>query len=320
MLSPEGNPDSAASPELSVSIVSYRTPVLLNRCLEAIAAERREVRLEVTVVDNGSSDESAEMVEACFPWATVLKNPRNVGFAAAHNQSLKEANAPYWLVLNSDAAPAPGALRTLIDFMRANPGVAVAGPKLRHPSGAVQPSRRRFPTLATLFLESTQLQRFWPNNTVLRRYYVEDRSDDEPQEVDWLVGACLCVRASAAQQIGLFDERFFMYSEELDWCRRFRAAGWRVAYLPSAEVVHLEGGSSRLDLAARDRLFQTSKLAYAAKWHGRAAALALRGYLILEYAARAIEEAVKLTLGSRVDERRARLRVIGSGLRSVLHW
>ena len=136
--------------------------------------------------------------------------------------------------------------------------------------------------------------------------------------MDWLVGACLCVRASAAAEVGLFDESFFMYSEELDWCRRFRAAGWRVAYVPSAEVVHLEGGSSRLDLVARDRMFQASKLRYAAKWHGRWVAHALRAYLVLEYVARGMEEGLKLALGSRVPERRARLRVIGRGLRATL--
>jgi GT2 family glycosyltransferase len=174
--------------------------------------------------------------------------------------------------------------------------------------------------VATLFVESTQLQRFWPNNTVLRRYYVQDRSDDEPQDVDWLVGACLCVRAAAARQIGLFDERFFMYSEELDWCRRFHAAGWRIAYVPSAEVMHMEGASSRFDLSARDRLFQASKLEYAAKWHGPVVAHALRAYLVLEYVARGLEETLKLALRSRVHERRARLRVIGSGLRSALRW
>ena len=136
--------------------------------------------------------------------------------------------------------------------------------------------------------------------------------------MDWLVGACLCVRASAAAEVGLFDESFFMYSEELDWCRRFRAAGWRVAYVPSAEVVHLEGGSSRLDLVARDRMFQASKLRYTAKWHGRWVAHALRAYLVLEYVARGMEEGLKLALGSRVPERRARLRVIGRGLRATL--
>ncbi len=304
--------------ELSVSVVSYRTPVLLRRCLSALEAERAHLDLEVTVVDNALSDGSAEMVRQEFPWVRLICNERNVGFGAAHNQAMRAAKGRYLLVLNSDASPLPGALRTLVDFLETHPRVAVAGPKLRYPDGTVQPSRRRFPTLATLFLESTQLQRLSADNGVLHRYYVADRSDDELQEVDWLVGACLCVRASAARDVGLFDERFFMYSEELDWCRRFHAAGWSVAYVPSAEVLHSEGASSRLDLAARDRLFQASKRQYAAKWHGPSAARLLRTYMVAEYLVRAAEEGVKMAFGSRVLERRARLRVIGSGLRHAL--
>jgi GT2 family glycosyltransferase len=303
---------------LSLSVISYRTPLLLKRCLEALEAERPWVGLDVTVVDNASGDGSADMVADQFPWVRIIRNRHNVGFGAAHNQALRHATGRYWVVLNSDAAPRPGALRLLVDFLDANPRVAVAGPRLRYPDGTVQPSRRRFPTVATLFVESTQIQRFLPRNRVLQRYYLADRSDDESQDVDWLVGACLCVRAAAAAEVGLFDESFFMYSEELDWCRRFREAGWRVAYVPSAEVVHLEGGSSRLDLVARDRMFQASKLRYAAKWHGRWVAHALRAYLVVEYVARGLEEGLKLALGSRVPERRARLRVIGSGLRATL--
>ena len=303
---------------MSVSVIAYRTPVLLKRCLEALEAERSSVGIDVTVIDNASGDGSADMVADQFPWVRIIRNRQNVGFGAAHNQALRRATGRYWLVLNSDAAPRPGALRVLVDFLEAKPRVAVAGPRLRYPDGSVQPSRRRFPTVATLFVESTQIQRYIPRNPVLQRYYLANRSDDEPQDVDWLVGACLCARAAAAAEVGLFDESFFMYSEELDWCRRFRAAGWRVAYVPSAEVVHLEGGSSRLDLVARDRMFQASKLRYAAKWHGRWVAHALRAYLVLEYVARGMEEGLKLALGSRVPERRARLRVIGRGLRATL--
>jgi len=304
--------------EVSTSIVSYRTPTLLKQCLAALEAERSSVHLDVTVVDNASGDGSAEMVADQFPWVRLIRNPSNMGFGAAHNQALRRATGRYWVLLNSDAAPRPGALRLLVDFLENNPRVAVAGPRLRYPDGSVQPSRRRFPTVATLFMESTQIQRFLPRNQVLERFYVADRSDDEPQEVDWLVGACVCVRAAAAAEVGLLDEGFFMYSEELDWCRRFQAAGWRVAYVPSAEVVHQEGGSSRLDLVARDQAFQASKLRYAAKWHGRWVANALRAYLVLEYLARGVEEGLQLALGSQVPERRARLRVIGSGLRATL--
>jgi len=304
--------------DVAISIVTFRTPGLVQSCLESLAAAGGEVSFDVTVVDNASDDGTVEIVRRAFPWVRVIANARNEGFGAAHNQALREARARYLMVLNSDATVAPGALKTLVEFMDRRPDVAVAGPRLRHPDGSVQSSRRRFPTLATLFLESTQLQRWWPDNAVLRRYYVADRSDDEEQEVDWLAGACLCVRAGAAESIGLFDERFFMYSEEVDWCRRFRAAGWRVWYLPSAEVRHHEGASSRLDLAARDQRFQASKLRYAEKWHGPGVARALRTYLVFEYVARAVEESVKIALGSRVGQRRARLAVLGAGLRSAL--
>lgn len=306
--------------DLAASIVNYRTPWLLAACLDALASAQNNegLTLSVTVVDNASNDGSAELVAERFGWVRLIRNPRNVGFGRAHNQALRGAEARHLLVLNADTAPRPGALRRLVDELDAQPDVAVVGPRLRYPDGRVQPSRRRFPTVATLFLESTQLQRFWPDNAVLRRYYVADRSDAEVQDVDWLVGACLCVRAAAAAQVGLFDERFFLYSEEIDWCRRFKAAGWRVVYVPDADVVHVEGASSRLDLAMRDRQFQTSKLRYAAKWHGAGVARALQAYLVVEYLARALEEGLKLAVGSRVAERRARLRVIGSSLRWAL--
>jgi GT2 family glycosyltransferase len=304
--------------ELSVSVVSYRTPTLLRQCLQALERERGQVDLDVTVVDNASGDGSSDLVRSEFPWVRLLCNMTNVGFGAAHNQALADAAGTFWLILNSDAAPYPGALRTLLAYLETHPRVAVAGPQLRLPDGEIQPSRRRFPSLATLFVESTQVQRWSPRNRLLDRFYMNDRPADRPQEVDWLVGACLCVRGAAARQIGGFDERFFMYSEELDWCRRFRAAGWTIAYVPQARVGHLEGASARQNLAARDRYFQTSKLRYAAKWHGATAARLLQGFLIGEYLLRGAEESVKLALGSRRAERRARLRVIGSGLRSVL--
>src|ERR1700687_982297 len=167
--------------ELSISVVSYRTPELLRRCLSALEPERAGLEMDATVIDNASGDGSAEMIGAEFPWVRLIRNDRNAGFGRAHNQAMRGAAGRYLLVLNSDALPVPGALRTLVDFLDAHPRVAVAGPRLRYLDGRVQPSRRRFPTLATLFLESTQLQRLWPDNSVLRRYYVADRSDDEPQ-------------------------------------------------------------------------------------------------------------------------------------------
>jgi GT2 family glycosyltransferase len=301
--------------DLHVSIVSYRTPELLWQCLQALKRERQALEFEVTVVDNASGDGSAELVEAEFPWVRLIHNSTNVGFGAAHNQALRDSPARHLLVLNADAAPEPGALSTLVGYLDARLDVAVVGPRLRYPDGRVQPSRRRFPTVATLFCESTQVQRFWPDNALLRRYYVADRTDDQEQDVDWLVGACLCVRSRAAADVGLFDERFFLYSEEIDWCRRFRAAGWRIVFVPTAEVVHHEGASTAQDVGRSERLFQTSRVRYAEKWHGPRVARALRTYLLLEWLGRGLEEAVKLGLGSRRAQRRARLKMIGQALR-----
>src|SRR5207248_2649793 len=172
------------------------------RCLTSLQSESASVGMEVFVVDNASGDETIAILRTDFPWVQLIPNSVNVGFGAAHNQALRQARGRYWLVLNSDAALRPGALRTLIQYMDANPSVAVAGPRLRYPDGEVQSARRRYPTPATLFLESTQLQRFWPDNPVLRRYYVHDRPEGDVQDVDWLVGACLCVRAAAAAEVG----------------------------------------------------------------------------------------------------------------------
>jgi GT2 family glycosyltransferase len=292
----------------------------LRQCLEALHRDIQagELTIEVTVVDNASGDGSPEVVAREFPWVRLVRNSRNAGFGAAHNQALRDATARYLMVLNSDARPEPHALARLVRYLDAHPDVAIVGPRLRRANGDVQPSRRRFPTAATLFLESTQLQRLSPQNAVLRRFYMADRPDDEEQDVDWLSGACLCIRTSAAEQSGLFDERYFMYSEEVDLCRRYKARGWRVVYLPDAEVIHVESASADQDLVARDRMFQTSKLRYAERWHGRGVAVTLRLYLAVEYALRWVEESVKLVAGSRVTERRQRLRVIRAGLRHVL--
>lgn len=309
-----------ADPDLLVSIVTYKTPELLQGCLAALEAERATwgEALAVVVSDNGSGDASPKLVTEGFPWVRLIQHSRNLGFGAAHNLALRGARARYLLVLNSDTVVQPGSLRRLVDFLEATPDVGIVGPRLRYPNGSIQPSRRRFPTLATYLLESTQLQRFWPGNPVRRRYLMADSPEARTQDVDWLVGAALCVRTRAARDLGLFDERYFLYSEEVDWCRRFRAAGWRVVYLPSAEVVHVEGGTSRRDLLARDLQFHQSRRGYMARWHGEPAGAALQTYVLVEYLARGLEESVKLALGSRQAERRARLRVIAGYLRHSL--
>jgi GT2 family glycosyltransferase len=157
----------------------------------------------------------------------------------------------------------------------------------------LQSSRRRFPTLSTFFLESTVVQRWWPRNRVLARYYMLERPDGATSQVDWVVGACMLVRRAVLEQIGGFDEGFFMYSEELDLCHRAVDAGWQVVYLPDAVVTHHEGKSSEQVVAARHIRFHSSRVRYVRKYHGRPAALVVRSFLLLNFVLQWAEEAAK---------------------------
>ena len=293
-------------PDLSVIIVNWNVRDLLRRCLHSILASLPACQLEIIVVDNGSTDGSPEMVRTEFPQVHLLANPDNRGFTAANNQGLAVARGRYVLLLNPDTEVVGDALETLVAFADAHPDVGVVGPQLLNPDGTVQSSRRRFPTLATALLESTWLQPYAPRR-LLARYYVLDRPDDEVQDVDWVTGAALMARREAVEQVGPLDEGFFMYSEELDWCRRFRAAGWRVVYLPTARVIHHEGKSSEQVLPARHIHFQTSKIRYFRKYHGPAAAEVLRLVLLSNYLWQIGVEGAKWLLGHKRPLRAERI-------------
>jgi len=293
-------------PDLSVIIVNWNVRDLLRRCLHSILANLPACQLEIIVVDNGSTDGSPEMVRTEFPQVHLMANPDNRGFTAANNQGLAVARGRYVLLLNPDTEVVGDALETLVAFADAHPDVGVVGPQLLNPDGTVQSSRRRFPTLATALLESTWLQPYAPRR-LLARYYVLDRPDDEVQDVDWVTGAALMARREAVEQVGPLDEGFFMYSEELDWCRRFRAAGWRVIYLPTARIIHHEGKSSEQVLPARHIHFQTSKIRYFRKYHGPAAAEALRWFLLGNYLWQIGVEGAKWLLGHKRPLRAERI-------------
>ncbi|HVX31344.1 MAG TPA: glycosyltransferase [Nitrolancea sp.] len=306
--------------DLSIIIVSYNVRDLLLACLASLegwlATTNRQV--EVIVVDNASSDGSADSVRRRFPATRVIELERNLGFAAANNRAATEARGTSLVFLNPDTTVTGDAFGVMLDYLQEHPDAGVVGPRIVYPDGTTQPTRRRFPTRRTGFLESTIVQQFWHDNRALRRYYVADRSNDELQEVDWLVGACLMVRRDTLTDAGLFDERFFMYSEEVEWAHRVREAGWRIVYLPSALIVHHEGGSSRADLPARQINFDTSKVLLYEKLHGKRVAGALRLFLLGSYLLRAGIEAGKGVLGHKRSLRAQRVRLYLSAFKSGL--
>jgi hypothetical protein len=241
-----------------------------------------------------------------------------VGFTAANNQGLAHSHGRHLLLLNPDTEVVGDALATMLSYMDDHPQVGVLGPQLLYPDGSLQSSRRRFPTFATALVESTVIQESWPNNHTLRRYYMADTADDAIQPVDWMVGACLLVRRQAYEQVGGLDEGYFMYSEELDWCKRLKELGWEVVYLPTATIIHHEGKSSEQVVASRHIHFQTSKVRYFRQHHGALQAEALRVFLLATYVYQWVREGLKWLFGHKRPLRRERLRayqqVLGSGL------
>jgi GT2 family glycosyltransferase len=307
----------AAMVDVSIVIVNWNVRDLLRRCLHSIT-QYPASSIEVIVVDNASTDGSVDVVRAEFPAVRLVGNSENRGFPGAINQGISLARGRYVLLLNPDAELVGDALGTMVAFADEHLDVGVVGPQLLNPDDSVQSSRRRFPTLATAFFESTWLQPYVPRR-LLERYYVGDQPDDRVQDVDWLMGAALMARREAIERVGPMDERFFMYSEELDWCRRFREAGWRVVYLPTAQILHHEGKSSEQVLPARHIHFQTSKVRYFRKYHGHVAAEALRLFLLGNYVWQLGLEGAKWLAGHRRSLRAGRVaaywQVLRSGLR-----
>jgi GT2 family glycosyltransferase len=260
------------SVDLSVIIVNWNTRELLADCLCSIEDFQSSIfnlQSEVIVVDNASSDSSAAMVREQFPWVRLRENVGNVGFARANNQGISQATGRYVLLLNPDTVVMPGALAALVGFLEAHPQVGVVGPTLLDRDRRIQLSWAKFPTL-------------WSELTTGHRRDRKPFLSGDAYEVDWLAGACLLVRRGAIDAAGLLDERFFLYSEETDWCLRIQRAGWRIAYYPSAKVVHLEGSSTALDRPRTSFLLCQSKVLYFDKHYGRTQAQLLRfGYITL---------------------------------------
>jgi GT2 family glycosyltransferase len=302
-------------PTVSIIIVSWNVRDLLRACLASLPLA--DPAVEVIVVDSASGDGTPAMVAAEFPAARLIASPKNLGYTGGNNLGLEQAHGRYLFILNPDTELLPGALEALRVYLDAHPRVGAAGPLVLRPDGTPQPTRRRFPTLGLAFFESTWVQRLAPR-AWLRRYYAEDLPDGEPAKVDWVVGAALFVRGAAYHQVGGLDQGFFMYSEELDWQRRMRAAGWEVHHVPAARVVHHEAGSSIQVPAATHIRFNTSKVRYFRKYHGAAAAEALRWYLLGHFAVQLGLETLKGWLGHMPELRRARAAAYREVLRSGL--
>lgn len=296
--------------DLSIIIVNWNVKRLLRTCLQSLldaCQSTPDLTIEIIVVDSASTDGSAQMVRDEFPQVRLIASDQNLGYAGGNNAGVDIARGRYLFLLNPDTIVKAEALARLVDYMDTHSTVGAVGPQLLWPDGTIQSSRRRFPTLGSLFWESTLLGQWFPNNQHIRRYHMADQSPDRPQQVAWVVGAAILIRREAWRQVGPIDETFFMYFEETDWCHRSTAAGWEIHYLPEAQVTHYEGKSSEQVVAARTIRFQRSKLRYTRKYFGPGWAAALRLFLWKTFAFQWVEEAAKWLVGHRRSLRRERM-------------
>ena len=232
-------------PQTSVIIVSFNTREILRACLARLFQVARDLEIEAIVVDNNSRDASADMVERDFPAVKLIRSGVNLGFAAANNLGFKQACGEFVLLLNPDALLEPGALQKSLAHIAADPAIGMGGGRLLDASGRMQPSARRYPSLLNEILVISGLAARFPKSRFFGRF---DRTWDEsgcPAPVDWVPGAFALMRKSALDAVGPFDERFFLYYEEVDLCLRFRRAGWTIWYWPDVLVRHTGGESSK---------------------------------------------------------------------------
>jgi GT2 family glycosyltransferase len=242
---------------IATLIVNYRGYDDLDRCLESIAGQLR-ANDEVIVVDNESDPAALTAIANRYPQVKAIPQATNLGFAAGVNLAAQHASAPFLLLLNPDTIVEGPLLRVMEEWMHVHPHTVVLGPRVRNADGSTQPSARRFPGLSTVFGgRSTWLTRRLPNNWWSRRNLLGVDSE-HPLDVDWLSGSCLLTRRDTFEEVGGFDEAFFLYWEDADYCRRVAQRGGRCTYLPSISVRHLCGGSAKYALPRAVRAFHRS--------------------------------------------------------------
>ncbi|WP_297634967.1 glycosyltransferase family 2 protein [Caldilinea sp.] len=264
-----------SSADLAIVILNYNTATLLRDCLRSIQTSQHELRVEVIVVDNASSDESVAMVRSEFPDVRLMVNPANIGYSAGNNVALRalgfdpqnpsppQALPRYVLLLNPDTILSPTTLAKMVRFMDDHPTIGVAGPRVRRPDGSLDRAcRRSFPTPQVSFYRMTGLSRLFPKSRRFNAYNLEYLPEDSVHPVDSVVGAYMQVRREAILQAGLLDERFFMYGEDLDWAKRIKDAGWEIWYNGEVEITHVKEAASSQSSKSRIDFYEAMWLFY----------------------------------------------------------
>ena len=309
---------------VTIVIVSYNTRDILRNCLEALFENSEGIDMEVFVVDNNSADDSAAMVRRDFPSIRLIANNKNLGFAAANNQAFALASGRYIVLLNPDAYIRPASIEHCLAFMERTPQCGLAGGKIISPEGRLEPSARRFPSALSKLLTLSGLSGKFPHSPILNHHEFGGFAHDHPLEVDWVPGTFTIIRKEMLDAIGAFDERFYIYYEETDLCLRAKKAGWKIFFIPDAEVMHIGGACSktRKDKAFDNKAAQVLTFRMRSEWlyylknKGMIAVFSSAGIELLWHAARYTKNLL-LPFGDAAKKRSAAASVILQILQSL---
>jgi N-acetylglucosaminyl-diphospho-decaprenol L-rhamnosyltransferase len=307
-------------PDISILIVNYNGRDDLLHCLRSLEVARNEVELEVLAVDNGSTDGSIESVASRFPWVRILVMGQNLGFAAACNRGLEQARGRHVMLLNPDTELHANSLTTLVRALHEHPEWGIVGPRMVDQDEHPYPSARRFPTPFFLFCECTRLIYIFPHSRLFAQYFYGDRQPDSAGRVDQIEGSALAISGTTLHAVGPLDERFFLFFEEVDWCKRVWEAGFEVRIVPEAVVRHYRATTmSRFYVESR-RAHARSALAFFDKHYGSKGVRSLRRWMLAALAIRLAATACLSLFGKRDLARlrfkgaRAEWKVYRSGL------
>ena len=274
--------------DISVVVVSWNAKAYLEQCLESLTEAAPRRCTEIIVVDNASSDGSADMVEAKFPRVKLIRSDENLGFAKANNLAIEQCSGRYISLVNSDVKALPGCLDALADYLDHNPAVGNAGPRILNADMSLQSSCRRFPSLWNNLCLALGLAAAFRNSQLFSGEHMWFFPHDRALPVDVLVGCFWMIRLETLTAVGLLDEDFFIYGEDVDWCRRCWKAGWQVSFFPGGQAIHYRGASSSNEPVRFAVLQQRSVLHYWYKHHGMPGLLGIRSLLFCHHALRCV--------------------------------
>ena len=258
--------------DLSIVIVTWNARDFTLQCLKSLQQQDSALSTETIVVDNASSDATADMIRRDFPYVRLVENDRNLGFPKGNNVGISLAKGKYILLINPDVIVSPTCLGRLVRYMEHDPSIGLLGPRILAPDGAVQRSTMRFPTVWNSFCRALALDSLFRGSRIFGGFLMSDFAHDKTMDVDILNGCFWLVRREVLNQVGLLDEQLFMYGDDLDWCYRFHEAGFRVVFYPQAESVHYGGGTTASAPTFFYIEYRRANLQFWKKHHGRLAA------------------------------------------------